>query len=199
VATIGTMFFWRGLLMVLTEGYGHTLVSAKNTVLFHLLVGRIGGRIPAQIIWTVIIAVILWVFLNRHKFGAHVYFVGDNIESAKMMGVKVNTIKMLVFALMGFFSSFSGILVSIEVAYYWPTLGEGYLLRTMSIVFLGGTSVFGGSGTIFGTFIAALIIGALEAGIVAIGLSGFWTQLVYGLIIIISVSIHAQVRKQVPA
>ena len=196
VATIGTMFFWRGLIMVITKGKGYSLVLTKDTVLYKLLVGRIGEKVPAQIIWTVIIAVILWVFLNRHKFGSHVYYVGDNVDSSKMMGVNVNLTKMLVFALLGFFAAVSAIIVSVEVSYYWPTLGEGYLLKTVSIVFLGGTSVFGGMGTIFGTFIAALIIGCLEAGIVASGIEGFWTQLIYGLIIIISVGFHAQVRKR---
>lgn len=198
VATIGTMYFWRGLIMVITKGYGATLVDTRDMVLYKLLVGRVGGKVPAQIIWTVVIAVILWFFLNRHKFGAHIYYIGDNIESSKMMGVGVNLVKMVAFALMGFFAAFSSMISSMEVAYYWPTLGEGYLLRTMSIVFLGGTSVFGGTGTLFGTFIAALIIGGLEAGIVASGLSGFWIQLIYGLIIIISVGIHAQVRKRSP-
>lgn len=71
-----------------------------------------------------------------------------------------------------------------------PGCGEGYLLKTLSPVFLGGT------GTIFGTFIGSFIIGAIEAAIVAIGLTGFWTQFIYGLIIIVSVSMHAILRRR---
>jgi simple sugar transport system permease protein len=198
VATIGTMFFWRGLVMVCTGGWGKSLIPARDTVLYSTLVGRIGGRVPAQIIWTIIVAVILWLFLNRHRFGAHVYLIGDNVESARMMGVGVDIVKMIVFSVLGFCAAFAGVIASLEVSYYWPSLGEGYLLRTMSAVFLGGTSVFGGTGTIFGTFIGALIIGCLEAGIVAMGLTGFWTQLIYGVIIVISVAIHSQVRKRSP-
>jgi simple sugar transport system permease protein len=198
VATIGTMFFWRGLVMVCTGGWGKSLIPARGTVLYSALVGRIGGRVPSQIVWTIIIAVILWLFLNRHRFGAHVYLIGDNVESARMMGVGVDVVKMIVFSILGFLAAFAGVLSSLEVSYYWPSLGEGYLLRTMSAVFLGGTSVFGGTGTIFGTFIGALIIGCLEAGIVASGLTGFWTQLIYGVIIVVSVAIHSQVRKRSP-
>jgi simple sugar transport system permease protein len=105
-------------------------------------------------------------------------------------------VKMTVFMMMGFFAAFSGILASLEVTYFWPTLGEGYLLRTLAAVFVGGTSVFGGMGTILGTFIGALIIGTLEAGIIAIGLTGFWTQLIYGLIIVVALAIYTMLRKR---
>ncbi|MBE0411531.1 MAG: ABC transporter permease, partial [Anaerolineales bacterium] len=82
------------------------------------------------------------------------------------------------------------------VTYFWPSLGEGYLLRTLASVFLGGTSVFGGVGSLFGSFLGAFIIGAIEAGTVAIGLTGFWTQLIYGLIIVLSVIMHTYLRKR---
>ena len=97
---------------------------------------------------------------------------------------------------MGLFASLAGILASLEVTYLWPSLGEGYLLRTLAAVFVGGTSVFGGVGTMFGTFIGAIIIGSLEGGIVAIGLTGFWTQLIYGLIIVVSLSIYSYFRRR---
>ena len=190
------MFFWRGLVMVLSKANGGSLVAAKGTILFQSLVGRIGGVVPAQALWTVGIAFLFWLVLNRHKFGAHIFFTGDNLESAKMMGIPVNKVKMLVFAQLGFFSAFAGILVSLEVLYFWPTTGAGYLLRTMASVFLGGTSVFGGMGTIFGTFVGCIIIGSLEAGIISLGLMGFWTQLVYGLVIVVSVAIHSILRRK---
>jgi len=112
------------------------------------------------------------------------------------MGVKVDRTRILVFAVIGIAAAFAGLMASLEVNYYWVTLGAGYLLRTLSSVFLGGTSVFGGTGTILGTFIGCFIIGAIEAGMVAIGLTGFWTQLIYGLIIIISVSMHSAVSRR---
>jgi simple sugar transport system permease protein len=196
VATIGTQFFWRGVVMVITSGNGIGLTPVRKTILSDGLVGRIGGNIPAQFIWTIIFGLIVWFVLNRHKFGAHVYLVGDNVESARLMGVDVRRTKMLVFAVVGVAAAFAGFVVSVEVLYFWPTLGEGYLLNTLASVFLGGTSVFGGSGTVFGTFVASFIIGAINAGIVASGLTGFWTQLIYGLIIVASVSLQAVVRKK---
>lgn len=191
VATIGTQFFWRGAVLVITGGNPASLVVMKNTPLHQAMVGRLANYLPAQMMWTIIVAALVWIFLNRHRFGAHVYLVGDNEESARLMGVNVDWTRMMVFAIVGLAAAFGGILASLEVNYFWVTLGEGYLLRTLAAVFLGGTSVFGGTGTVFGTFIACFIIGAIEAGIVAIGLTGFWTQLLYGLIIVISVAMQS--------
>jgi simple sugar transport system permease protein len=196
VTTIGTQFFWRGFVLVLTGGAGASLVAIKPTLLHQLLVGRLFGVIPVQMIWMVLIAVFLWFFLNRHKAGAHIYLIGDNVESARLMGVNVDRTRILVFVIVGLAAAFGGILASLEVAYYWPTLGEGYMLRTLASVFLGGTSVFGGIGTVFGTFIASLIIGAIEGGIVAVGLTGFWTQLIYGVIITVSVAIQVTLNRR---
>lgn len=196
VATIGTQFFWRGVVLVVTGGNGTGLTQTKGTLLYEALVGRLGGRVPAQMLWTIVVAILIWFLLNRHKFGAHVYLTGDNVESAKLMGVNVAQVKMLTFAIVGLAAAFAGVVVSLEVLYFWPTLGEGYLLNTLASVFLGGTSVFGGAGTIFGTFVASFIIGAINAGIVAAGLTGFWTQLIYGLIIVISVSLQSVLSRR---
>jgi len=206
VATIGTQFFWRGFVLVVTNAGGVSLVPLKQTALRQVLVGRIGGYLPAQMLWAVVVAILVWTLLNRHKFGAHVYLIGDNVESARLMGVNVDWTRMINFAIIGMAAAFGGVLSSLEQSYFWVSLGDGYLLKTLASVFLGGTSVFGGVGTVFGTFIGCLIIGAIEAGIVAVGkveifglvikLSGFWTQLIYGLIIVISVSLQNVLSKR---
>jgi simple sugar transport system permease protein len=190
VATIGTQFFWRGLVLAIRGGNGQSLVASKNTGLDALLVGRLFGLIPAQFIWSIVFAIAVWFLLNRTRFGAHVYLTGDNEDSARLMGVGVDRVKTLCFAIVGAAAAFSGLVQSLDVSYFWPTVGEGQLLNTLASVFLGGTSVFGGSGTIFGTFVASYIIGAINAGIVAAGLTGFYTQLIYGLIIVVSVGLQ---------
>jgi simple sugar transport system permease protein len=195
VATIGTQFLWRGVVLIVTNGTGTSFVPVRESLLYDIIVGRPFG-IPAQMIWTVVIAIAVWVFLNRTRPGAHVYLVGDNVDSARLMGVNVDQRKIMVFTIMGVVAAFAGIVASLEVTYYWPTLGDGYLLRTLSSVFLGGTSVFGGTGTVFGTFVASFIIGAIEAGIVAVGLTGFWTQFIYGLIIVTSVAIQMVLNRR---
>src|SRR5690606_30025857 len=183
---IGTMFFWRGAVLVITGGSSQTYFMTRGTAFREALVGRIGGYLPAQMVWMVLIAIATWILLNRHKFGAHVYLTGDNENSARLMGVNVDRTRMLVFALVGLAAAFGGVLSSMEVFTFFPTLGEGYLMHTLAAVFLGGTSVFGGTGTILGTLVGCFIIGTLQPGIVAIGWTGMATQLVYGFIIVVS-------------
>jgi simple sugar transport system permease protein len=196
VVTIGTQFFWRGAVLVLTQGGNFTLSFIKDTIFYPLLVGKIGGYLPMQMVWLIMITIVGWVLLNRHIFGAHIYLIGDNVKSAELMGVNTGRRRIQAFMLIGLVSAFAGLLYSFYVAYFWPSLGDGYLLSTLASVFLGGTSVFGGTGTILGTFIGAFIIGAIEAATVAVGLTGFWTQLIYGLIIVLSVLMHTYLRKR---
>ena len=197
VATIGTMFFWRGIVLVATGGEGKSTVETQGSVVYSALVGRTPGQIPGQMIWLVGGAVFLWIVLNRSKFGAHVYLVGDNTESARMMGVKTGRARIVLFAMMGTVAAFAGVLTTEELSFFWPTVGDGQLLPTLSAVFLGGTSVFGGTGTIFGTALAAFIIGVIEPGIVAVGLTGLWTQVLYGAIIVLSLALQAVLRRRV--
>jgi simple sugar transport system permease protein len=196
VTTIGTQFLLRGAVMIVTNGQGLGMTEVQSSFLHTALVGRAFGVIPMQFFWTIAVGAVVWFFLNRHRFGAHVYLTGDNIESARLMGVNVGRTKIITFAIVGVVAAFAGFVVSAEVSFFWPTLGEGYMLNTLASVFLGGTSVFGGTGTIFGTFVASFVIGAINAGIVAAGLTGFWTSFIYGLIIVASVSIQTVLTRR---
>ncbi len=196
VVTIGTQFLWRGAVLVLTQGANFSLEYIKPTIFYPLLVGKIGGYFPMQMVWLVVITILGWVILNRHRFGAHIYLIGDNVNSAELMGINTGARRIQAFMLVGLVAAFAGVVASFYVAYFWPSLGDGYLLSTLASVFLGGTSVFGGTGTILGTFLGAFIIGAIEAATVAVGLTGFWTQFIYGLIIVLSVIMHTYLRKR---
>jgi len=186
IATIGTQFFWRGASTLFSDGLALNLNELRVTSLHGIMVGRLWGWIPMQTIWCLLLAFLFWLILNRHIFG-------DDIRTAETMGVRTLSVRMGLFVLMGVISALASVMVCFEMANWWPTQGEGYLLIVFAAVFLGGTSVFGGEGTIFGTVIGSIIIGILEAGIISAGLSGYWTRLVYGLVIVLSVSIYAAV------
>lgn len=196
VATVGGLFLWRGVAHVCSGGMSQFLSGASETPLYGLLAGRIGGVIPAQFLWFILIAVIMWLLLNRHRFGNNVRFVGDNEASARMVGIRVDRIKILTFVLAGLLVSFAAVMDDLVMGTWWPTQGEGHFLPVFAMVFVGGTSVAGGEATIFGTFIGVLFIGMLEAGLVAMGVMGFWTQLGLGLVLIIAVTMHTLVRKK---
>lgn len=112
------------------------------------------------------------------------------------MGINTDRTRIILFIQMGVASSFCAVLLTLEMANWWPTNGEGYLLLVFAAIFIGGTSVFGGTGTIFGTFVGAIIIGIIESGIIAMGLDGFYTRFIYGVIILIAVCVHAKILRK---
>jgi simple sugar transport system permease protein len=197
VITIGTQFLFLGLELAWTNGSGADLTGSEYGVISKILVGRTFFGIANQFWWTLLTAGALWFILNRTKFGSHVFLTGDNKISAQLMGVNINVVKRWCFALVGVFAALAGMIGSFEVSYFWPTMGSGLLLSAIASVFLGGTSVFGGVGTVTGTFVGAFIIGAINAGIVASGINAFWTQVFFGLVIIASVILQAVISKRV--
>ena len=197
VITIGTGFLFRGIELAWMNGSGVGLTDKELASVANVLVGRSFFGIANQFWWTVLATIVLWFTLNRTKFGAHVFLTGDNKISAQLMGVNVNKVKRRTFAIMGFFAALAGLVASFEVSYFWPTLGDGLLMNSIASVFLGGTSVFGGIGTVTGTFVGAFIIGAINAGIVASGINAFYTQVFFGLVIIISVIMQAVISKRI--
>ena len=197
VVTIGTQFLFRGLELVLMSGTGVPLTAEQFPEMHIFLREPLFGILPIQSVWMLLLGVVLWLLLNRTKFGAHVFLTGDNPTSARLMGINTCRIKTLTFILVGVVAVFAGLMTSIYGYYFWPSVGEGYLLNTIASVFLGGTSVFGGTGSIVGSFVAVYIIGAINAGIVAAGISAFYTQLAFGLVIVLSVVLQTIIERRV--
>ncbi|MEI8180355.1 ABC transporter permease [Aestuariivirga sp.] len=196
VITIGTSFLFRGLELVLMNGTGVPLTADKYPALHAIFREPVWGM-PVQTLWMIAIGVALWLLLNRSRFGAHVFLVGDNPTSARLMGIDVVRVKTRAFTLVGVIAVLAGIMTSIYGYYFWPTTGDGFLLNTIASVFLGGTSVFGGTGSIVGSFVASYIIGAINAGIVSAGINAFYTQLCFGLVIVVSVVLQTIIERRI--
>jgi len=196
VITIGTQFLFRGLELVLIGGTGVPMTEDQYPQMHALLREPLFG-FPVQTLWMILILAVEWVLLNRTRFGAHVFLTGDNQISARLTGVNTEAVKIKAFVLVGVTAVFAGLMSSIYGYYFWPTTGEGSLLDTIASVFLGGTSVFGGTGSVVGAFVASFIIGAINAGIVSAGINAFYTQLAFGLVIVISVVLQTIIDRRI--
>lgn len=196
VITIGTSFLYRGIELILMNGTGVPLTAEHYPAMQMIFNSSLLG-VPVQSLWALLLAAIMWVLLNRTRFGAHVFLVGDNATSSRLMGINVVGVKTGAFVLVGVLAVFAGLMTSFEGYYFWPTTGDGFLLNTIASVFLGGTSVFGGTGSIIGSLVAAYIIGAINAGIVSAGINAFYTQLCFGLVIVLSVVLQTIIERRV--
>jgi len=195
VVTIGTLFLFRGLTLVLVGGRSFPLVATQGAPVYDLLVGKFFG-IPMEFFWLLLFTAATWLLLNRHRLGQNAYVTGDNRLAANLMGIPIRWTRITLFVLVGVAAAFAGLLNSLQVVNFYPTMGDGYLLPALAAVFIGGTSVFGGRGTVYGTFLGAFMMGGITAGIVAAGLTDYYTNFVYGAVILISVSIHALLRRR---
>jgi simple sugar transport system permease protein len=195
VVTIGTQFLFRGLTLVLVAGKSFALAETRGDPARDLLVGRPFG-IPMEFIWLVAITILAWVLLNRHRLGQSTYIIGDNAQTARLMGIPIRRTRIILFVLTGLAAALAGAMQSLQVVNFYPNMGDAALLATLAAVFVGGTSVFGGRGSIYGTFIGAFMIGAIPAGIVAVGLTDFWTSFIFGGIILVSVAVHAILQRR---
>ncbi|HEY5489290.1 MAG TPA: ABC transporter permease [Candidatus Limnocylindrales bacterium] len=197
VVTIGTQFLYRGLTLALVNGKTTALVQTRQSAIYDFLAGKPLLGIPAEFFWLLLATVIAWALLNRHRLGQNAYVIGDNRQAAQLMGIPNRSTRIVLFMLVGGAAAFAGALNSLRVVNFYPgNLGDGFFLPALAAVFVGGTSVFGGRGSVYGTLIGAFMIGAIQAGIVAAGLSTYWTSVIYGAIILGSISIHAVLQRR---
>jgi simple sugar transport system permease protein len=193
MATLAAQFFWYGVTVLLANGLQLNIKEVQDNIVHTIFVGRIGEIVPAQALWALALAIFLWFILNRHKFGEEIMFVGDNADVARVMGINVEATRIKLFTVMGVIAAFAGLLLTLEINVFYPTQGGGFLLPTMAAVFIGGTSIAGGLGSIVGTFFGAYIIGSLEAGIVATTISGYWVQSIEGVVMGASVVLNVAI------
>ena len=196
VVTLGMNFLLRGIIQIATQGIGIPLDHLQTTRFWNVFVGSV-DTFPVQMFWALGFAAFAFFLFGRHRFGAHVKIVGDNAEAAREMGINSDRVKIAAFILVGVAASLAGVLAVLINLNFWPTAGDGYLLPVLAAVFVGGTPTWGGAGTIVGAVAGACTVGFIETGIIAAGLTGFYTQFFYGLVIVLSLLGH-QIRRRPP-
>jgi len=189
VATLGMNFMLRGVILIITNSKSIAVPQISDSIAFQITSTQLWG-VPVQILWAGAFVIFCALLYNRHRFGAQVHVVGDNPDSANEMGINVNWTRVKVFGFMGIGAALAGVFSTMINFTWWPTSGDGYLLPVIASVFVGGTPPWGGIGTVIGGAIGALTVSFIQTGVVGVGLSGFYVQFFYGLIIILSLLGH---------
>ena len=133
--------------------------------------------------------------LNKTKFGTYIYAIGGNREAARLSGVPIKKVEIVVFTLSGLLSAFAGLVLCSRMYSGQPSVGCGYELDAIAACVLGGTSMAGGKGRISGTVFGAIVIGIISNGLNLIGVSSYWQLIIKGLIIACAVLLDVQKGK----
>lgn len=190
VATIGMNFLLRGLINIGAQGFSIAIPDLRKTFMYSVFTGGADAAIPFQMFWALGFVLLGWFLYNRHRFGARVHCVGDNPDSSAEMGINVKRVRISLFMFVGVGAALAGVFSVLINFVWWPTTGDGFLLPALASVFVGGTPAWGGVGTLVGGAVGATIVSFIETGVIAAGLTGFYTQFFYGLIIILSLIGH---------
>ena len=185
IATLATMTIYRGLTLVYTEG--RPISGLGDSLSFQLIGKGYFFGIPVPVITMSIAFGVLYFVLKKTTFGRRVYAVGGNEEASRLSGIKVDRIKVYVYALTGTLAALASLILTSRLNSAQPTAGSMFELDAIAAVVLGGTSLTGGRGWIVGTLIGALIIGVLNNGLNLIGVSSFFQQVVKGAVILVAV------------
>jgi ribose transport system permease protein len=194
LVTLGTMSVYRGLALVISKA---TPVSqfSKDNFIFDVL-GGAAGRIPASVIAMIVIGCACHVLLQRSVFGRRVQAIGSSRQAARYSGIPIARYRLAVMTLSGTLAGLAGILALAFLQSADPKTGEGSELLVIASAVIGGTALSGGSGTILGAILGALIIASIRNGLIQLGFTAYWNQTVIGGMIITAVAVDSFVKRR---
>jgi inositol transport system permease protein len=184
IATLGMMTVARGFALI----YSNKPLSQLTPEYNFIGQGAILG-VPFPVIILIGVAVAAHIMLNNTPFGRYIYALGGNEQAARISGVNIDRVKIGVYTLAGLLSGLAGLVVSSRVGSGQPGQGVGIELDAIAAAVIGGTSLSGGIGTIWGTIVGALIIGVLDNGLILLNVDQYWITIVKGTIIVVAVII----------
>ena len=192
ISTLGMMSVARGLSYGITGGFP---IPIDSTV-FKFIGQGYAGPIPIPIILLAVVGVIFSLFLLKTVIGRHIYAIGGNEEAARVSGINVKRVKIAVYSLSGLMAGLAGIATASRLGVAQSTAGLGNELDAIAAVIIGGASVSGGVGTVFGAILGAAIMGVLKNALVLLSVTAYWQQTVIGCVVLLAVSIdHLRYRK----
>jgi ribose transport system permease protein len=185
IVTLGTLSVARGLAYVVTRGWP---ISGFSEGFMWLGQGSL-WVVPVPVVVMFIFGGFISVLLRHTVWGRQLYAVGGNEEAARLSGVPVARVKVIAYVLSGFASALTGLLLMARLGVSQPVAGQGYELDAIAASVIGGTSLMGGQGSVSGVIIGAAVMGVLRNGLVLLGVSAFWQQVVLGAVIVLAVAL----------
>lgn len=185
IVTLGTMLILQGVAYLITGGYPITDLPRGIVPIGQ---GYI-GPVPIPAIIFIVFSILGWVIMNKTYLGRHIYAIGGNKEAAKLAGIPVEKINVLVYMFSGFAASIAAVIMIARTNGAQPGAGSTYAFDCMTAACLGGVSINGGEGNIAGAIIGVIILGILDNGLVLMGVNSNWQNVIKGAVLLFAVAI----------
>jgi fructose transport system permease protein len=199
IVTLGTLSIIGALNTYYSQSETIGMQDIEEKAWFLQIMGNqitIGG---ARIMWgtflMLAVAAVVWYVLNRTAYGRHIYATGDDPEAARLAGINTDRILLSVYVFAGLIAAIAGWALIGRVGAISPTAGENANLDSITAVVIGGTSLFGGRGSIIGTLVGALIVGVFRSAVSLAGLDVLWQEFAIGVLIIVAVALDQWIRR----
>jgi ribose transport system permease protein len=189
IATLGTMSIITGCSLVLTGGLSQPL---NATDFSYIGSGTVLG-VPFPLLLMVVVFVLFWWVMARTPFGRRIYAVGGNPDASRLLGIPVERVQLTLYIVSGVAGALGGIVLASMLGAAAPDAAGQNLLTVVAAIILGGTSLFGGRGSVWGTLLAVLILGTLNNGLTLLNVSSFWQEVTRGSVLLLAVGLD-QVR-----
>ena len=187
IATLGTMGIARGLVLALTMGYPIQPFPEAFEV-----IGRgYLGPIPIPVVIMTVVVIVGHIFLSRTTIGRYIYYVGSNPTAARLSGLNVGRILILVYTVAGLLSGLAAVVLVSRLTSAQSNMGTGWELDAIAAVVIGGTSLAGGEGSVLGSLIGAALMGVIKNALILLGVNVYWQSVVIGIVIVLAVALDA--------
>ena len=192
IATLGTMSIARGIALVLTEGFSLSSLPAD----FAWIGKASWAGLPVLVILTLALVIIFDLAVRHTRFFRQVYFIGANEKAAMLSGINVNRVRIITYMLAGSLSALAGVLLASRLMSGTPTAGSGIELQVLAAAVIGGASLRGGEGTIFGAFLGVVFVALINNSMTMLAVSIYWQMIVIGTVLVSAVALDMLIRSK---
>lgn len=194
IATLGTLSIYRG--MVFLYSGGTWINSFQMPAGYRALAKAAPLGIPNIILFAVVVALVVYFFLNYTRPGRHIYAVGSNPEAANVAGIPVQRTIFMVYVISGLLAGLAAVLWASRFESAQTNTALGFELQTVAASVVGGVNIFGGSGTVIGVILGAFLLGTIQNALIMVRISPFWQLAAQGLLILTAVIIDSAIRRR---
>jgi len=197
VVTLGTLYMFRGLAFLWTNG---TQVNAETLPDSFLNLGTdsIAG-VPILVVFAVVVLLLVGRWLRDYRAGRELYAIGSNPDGARLAGVRSDRRVLIAFVLAGMLAGLGGVLFTARFGTVDATAGTGYELTVVAAAVVGGVAIFGGTGSVYGAALGALLLGTITSSLIVLKVEAFWQQAAIGALLLVAITVDRLLALRVEA